>query len=52
MSVAEALEFLGGGAARTPAAHRTLARLVDVGLVYLTVGQRRSRRCPAANGNA
>ncbi|GAA3222340.1 excinuclease ABC subunit UvrA [Pseudonocardia petroleophila] len=39
MSVAEAAEFFGAGEARTPAAHRILARLVDVGLGYLTIGQ-------------
>ncbi|MCX2184290.1 excinuclease ABC subunit UvrA [Streptomyces sp. SKN60] len=39
MSVAEAEEFFGAGEARTPAAHRVLERLVDVGLGYLTVGQ-------------
>jgi excinuclease UvrABC ATPase subunit len=39
MSVAEAEEFFGAGDARTPAAHAILARLVDVGLGYLTIGQ-------------
>ncbi|MFJ3899999.1 ATP-binding cassette domain-containing protein [Streptomyces sp. NPDC090025] len=39
MSVAEAEEFFGAGEARTPAAHRILERLVDVGLGYLHVGQ-------------
>ncbi|MBB6171696.1 excinuclease UvrABC ATPase subunit [Nocardiopsis mwathae] len=39
MSVAEAREFFGGGEARTPAAHRILDRLADVGLGYLTLGQ-------------
>ncbi|GAA1524736.1 excinuclease ABC subunit UvrA [Actinomadura kijaniata] len=39
MSVAEAGEFFGDGEARTPAAHRVLVRLADVGLGYLTVGQ-------------
>uniref|UniRef100_UPI000AC59994 ATP-binding cassette domain-containing protein n=1 Tax=Actinomadura kijaniata TaxID=46161 RepID=UPI000AC59994 len=39
MSVAEAEEFFGAGEARTPAAHRVLVRLADVGLGYLTVGQ-------------
>ena len=39
MSVAEATEFFGDGAARTPAAHAVLARLTDVGLGYLTLGQ-------------
>ncbi|MDN3351861.1 excinuclease ABC subunit UvrA [Actinomadura sp. DC4] len=39
MPVAEAEEFFGDGEARTPAAHRVLARLADVGLGYLTIGQ-------------
>ncbi|MFE9937004.1 ATP-binding cassette domain-containing protein [Streptomyces hirsutus] len=39
MSVAEAEEFFGAGEARTPAAHRILGRLADVGLGYLTLGQ-------------
>ncbi|MFJ7335847.1 ATP-binding cassette domain-containing protein [Streptomyces sp. NPDC101116] len=39
MPVAEAEEFFGGGEARTPAAHRILQRLADVGLGYLTLGQ-------------
>ncbi|MEV6106984.1 excinuclease ABC subunit UvrA [Streptomyces sp. NPDC051940] len=39
MSVAEAEEFFGAGEAKTPAAHRVLERLVDVGLGYLTIGQ-------------
>ncbi|MEU1452582.1 excinuclease ABC subunit UvrA [Streptomyces avermitilis] len=39
MSVAEAEEFFGAGEAHTPAAHRILGRLVDVGLGYLTIGQ-------------
>ncbi|WP_330173163.1 excinuclease ABC subunit UvrA [Streptomyces sp. NBC_01498] len=39
MSVAEAEEFFGGGEAHTPAAHRVLERLADVGLGYLTIGQ-------------
>ena len=39
MSVAEAEEFFGAGDARTPAAHKILERLVDVGLGYLTIGQ-------------
>jgi excinuclease UvrABC ATPase subunit len=39
MSVAEAEEFFGAGEARTPAAHAILARLADVGLGYLTIGQ-------------
>ncbi|SCK06776.1 excinuclease ABC, A subunit [Streptomyces sp. WMMB 714] len=39
MSVAEAGEFFGSGEARTPAAHRILDRLADVGLGYLRLGQ-------------
>ena len=39
MSVTEAEEFFGTGEARTPAAHRILGRLVDVGLGYLSLGQ-------------
>ncbi|MEU6574095.1 excinuclease ABC subunit UvrA [Streptomyces sp. NPDC046805] len=39
MSVTEAEEFFGAGEARTPAAHRVLQRLADVGLGYLTLGQ-------------
>ncbi|GAA2603785.1 excinuclease ABC subunit UvrA [Streptomyces tubercidicus] len=39
MSVAEAEEFFGDGEARTPAAHRILQRLADVGLGYLSLGQ-------------
>ncbi|HEV7980336.1 excinuclease ABC subunit UvrA [Amycolatopsis sp.] len=39
MSVAEAEEFFGAGEARTPAAHKILERLNDVGLGYLTIGQ-------------
>jgi len=39
MSVAEGEEFFGSGAAATPAAHRILDRLRDVGLGYLTLGQ-------------
>ncbi|MEV7545750.1 excinuclease ABC subunit UvrA [Streptomyces sp. NPDC089915] len=39
MPVAEAEGFFGSGEARTPAAHRILERLVDVGLGYLTLGQ-------------
>ena len=39
MSVTEAGEFFGDGAAQTPAAHHILDRLVDVGLGYLTLGQ-------------
>ncbi|NED95447.1 excinuclease ABC subunit UvrA [Phytoactinopolyspora alkaliphila] len=39
MSVAEAEEFFEQGEARTPAAHKILDRLADVGLGYLTLGQ-------------
>ncbi|MFC9249560.1 ATP-binding cassette domain-containing protein [Streptomyces sp. NPDC057136] len=39
MSVAEAEEFFGAGEAHTPAAHRILDRLADVGLGYLSLGQ-------------
>jgi excinuclease UvrABC ATPase subunit len=39
MSVEEAKEFFGGGEARTPAAHKVLERLADVGLGYLSLGQ-------------
>ncbi|MFJ2261680.1 ATP-binding cassette domain-containing protein [Streptomyces sp. NPDC087844] len=39
MSVTEAVEFFGEGEASTPAAHRVLERLADVGLGYLSLGQ-------------
>jgi excinuclease UvrABC ATPase subunit len=39
MSVSEAKDFFGDGEARTPAAHKVLDRLSDVGLGYLTLGQ-------------
>ena len=39
MSVVEAEEFFGDGEARTPAAHKVLDRLADVGLGYLSLGQ-------------
>jgi excinuclease UvrABC ATPase subunit len=39
MSVTEAEEFFGVGEARTPAAHKILDRLADVGLGYLSLGQ-------------
>ncbi|HEX7188418.1 MAG TPA: excinuclease ABC subunit UvrA [Actinomycetes bacterium] len=39
MSVTEATEFFGDGDAATPAAHKVLDRLADVGLGYLTLGQ-------------
>ncbi len=39
MSVTEAEAFFAYGEARTPAAHRILSRLEDVGLGYLSLGQ-------------
>ncbi|MGW0928976.1 ATP-binding cassette domain-containing protein [Streptomyces sp. NPDC002644] len=39
MPVSQALDFFAAGEARTPAAHRVLSRLDDVGLGYLTLGQ-------------
>jgi excinuclease UvrABC ATPase subunit len=39
MPVTEAEAFFGAGEARTPAAHRILERLADVGLGYLSIGQ-------------
>jgi excinuclease UvrABC ATPase subunit len=39
MPVAEAVEFFADGDAKVPAAHKILARLDDVGLGYLTLGQ-------------
>jgi excinuclease UvrABC ATPase subunit len=39
MSVAQAEAFFGDGEAATPAAHKILERLADVGLGYLTLGQ-------------
>src|SRR4051794_15222494 len=39
MSVREAEEFFGSGEAQTPAAHKVLTRLADVGLGYLSLGQ-------------
>ncbi|MCL3994240.1 ATP-binding cassette domain-containing protein [Streptomyces lavenduligriseus] len=39
MTVEQAEEFFGSGAGRTPAAHRILRNLADVGLGYLTLGQ-------------
>ena len=39
LSVAEAEAFFADGEARTPAAHKILGRLADVGLGYLTLGQ-------------
>src|SRR5262249_55102429 len=39
MPVSEALEFFGSGDAATPAAHKVLVRLSDVGLGYVSLGQ-------------
>ncbi|MFE4195071.1 ATP-binding cassette domain-containing protein [Paenarthrobacter sp. NPDC056912] len=39
MSVNDAVVFFDEGEARTPAAHKILDRLADVGLGYLTLGQ-------------
>jgi excinuclease UvrABC ATPase subunit len=39
LSVTEAEGFFADGAARTPAAHTILGRLVDVGLGYVSLGQ-------------
>lgn len=39
MSISQAEEFFAGGEAKIPAAHKVLARLVDVGLGYVTLGQ-------------
>jgi len=39
MPVSEAERFFAEGEARTPAAHKVLTRLVDVGLGYLILGQ-------------
>jgi excinuclease UvrABC ATPase subunit len=39
MPVTEAEAFFGAGEARTPAAHKILRRLVDVGLGYVSLGQ-------------
>jgi excinuclease UvrABC ATPase subunit len=39
LSVTEAEEFFHDGEARTPAAHKILERLAQVGLGYLTIGQ-------------
>jgi excinuclease UvrABC ATPase subunit len=39
LSVTEAEEFFGAGEAAIPAAHTILARLADVGLGYVTLGQ-------------
>jgi len=39
MPVTAAEEFFGAGEARTPAAHKILQRMADVGLGYLSLGQ-------------
>jgi excinuclease UvrABC ATPase subunit len=39
MAASEAEEFFGSGAAKNPAVHKILDRLVDVGLGYLSLGQ-------------
>ncbi|MCU1398508.1 MAG: daunorubicin resistance protein DrrC, partial [Acidimicrobiales bacterium] len=39
MSVTEAGEFFGDGAAKSPAAHKILTQLSDLGLGYLSIGQ-------------
>jgi excinuclease UvrABC ATPase subunit len=39
MSVTEAADLFGDGDARTPAAHKILTHLADVGLGYLSLGQ-------------
>ena len=39
MPVTEAEAFFAAGEAKTPAAHKILTRLVDVGLGYLSLGQ-------------
>jgi len=39
MSVTEAEAFFGAGEAHTPAAHKVLERLADVGLGYVSLGQ-------------
>jgi excinuclease UvrABC ATPase subunit len=39
LPVADALEFFGAGEARTPAAHKILQHMADVGLGYLGLGQ-------------
>jgi len=39
MSVTQAGQFFGAGAAKTPGAHKILTHLADVGLGYLSLGQ-------------
>jgi excinuclease UvrABC ATPase subunit len=39
MSVDAALQYFAEGEAKTPAAHKILERLADVGLGYITLGQ-------------
>ncbi|WP_433292813.1 ATP-binding cassette domain-containing protein [Actinoplanes sp. CA-030573] len=39
MPVGEAVTFFADGEAKTPAAHKILSHLADVGLGYLTIGQ-------------
>jgi excinuclease UvrABC ATPase subunit len=39
MAVVEAEKFFGAGKANTPAAHKIIERLTDVGLGYLSLGQ-------------
>jgi excinuclease UvrABC ATPase subunit len=39
MSITEAADFFGAGDAATPAAHKILVQLVDVGLGYVSLGQ-------------
>lgn len=39
MPVTEAVGYFGSGEAKTPAAHKIVERLADVGLGYLTLGQ-------------